>query len=333
MAETTALTTYDGAQLAPIVETNATAGAALAEARVKARSVVALNRPRDMDLVRVKLLKECDRPGFAAVARYALPRSGKTIVGPSVRFAEAAARALTNLDVFAEIIFDDTNKRILQITAVDLESNHSESFPVVVDKVMERRELKRDEVAIGTRTNSTGAMVYLVAVPESEMPVRQGAAVAKIRRNLILAHLPGDILEEAMRAVEETTKREDKRDPDAARKQLVDAFAEIGVLPDALKTFLGCDLSAASPAQTQELRAVYVGIKEGAATWAEVIAEKTGSAPAGAGKVSELKDALAAKLAAKKKRSAAKPNATPPSSEPQHDPITGEVVPEPGSDG
>jgi hypothetical protein len=39
------------------------------------------------------------------------------------------------------------------------------------------------------------------------MPVRQGAAVAKMRRNVILAHLPGDIAEECMAAIVATQQR------------------------------------------------------------------------------------------------------------------------------
>ena len=46
-------------------ETAVSAVAALAEANVKARYAMALRRPRDLDEVREKILKECRRPGFA----------------------------------------------------------------------------------------------------------------------------------------------------------------------------------------------------------------------------------------------------------------------------
>ena len=83
---------FDETSLTPYAETSSTALAAQAEARIKARAAIAIGRPRDMDTVRVKLLKDCERPGFAAVARYSVPRGGKKIQGPSIRFAEAAAR-------------------------------------------------------------------------------------------------------------------------------------------------------------------------------------------------------------------------------------------------
>jgi len=289
----------------PIVETATAQLAAAEEARVKARALVAINRPRDMLTVRARLLAECARPGFAAVARYSLPRGGKSIQGPTIRFAEAAARVMGNLEVSAAVIYDDTAKRLIRVTVTDLESNHSESADVTVEKVMERRQIKPGETAIGRRINSQGEPVYIVAVPESEMPVRQGAAVAKVRRNLILAHLPGDILEEAQDAAKATAARADAADPAAAIKRLADAFAGLGVLPDQLRAYLGCDLGAASPSQIEELRGIFAAIREGAATWRDV-------AQAAAGGDAEA-DKLKAKIAEERKRArGAKPDAAKP---------------------
>ena len=50
-----------------------TQGGVLAErsrAEIEARCVMALRRPRDLDTVRERMMKECARPGFAEVARY-----------------------------------------------------------------------------------------------------------------------------------------------------------------------------------------------------------------------------------------------------------------------
>lgn len=291
-----------GQEIAPLVEVASNAVGELARARVQARAVVALQRPRDMDTVRVRLLKDCDRPGFAAVARYLLPRGGKKIVGPTIRFAEAARRALGNMEVFEEVVYEDQAKRILQVTAVDLETNNSESRPVVVDKVMERRQLRDGEVPIGIRTNSSGQTVYVVPVPESEMPVRQGAAVAKMRRNVILAHLPGDIAEECMAAIVATQQRDDKTDPAAARLKIIDGFSAIGITPDALKAYLGRDLDGMTGADIQELRGVYLAVKEGHATWSEILGEKTGKSDKGGASsaIDRAKEALAEKMAKKR---------------------------------
>jgi hypothetical protein len=293
---------FGAAELAPIVETSATAVAATAEAKVKARAVVALQRPRDMDLVRTKLLKDCTRPGFAAVARYSIPRGGKKIEGPTIRFAEAAARALGNLEVSVDPIYDDREKRILRVEVTDLESNHVESMPVIIDKTIERREVKAGDEVIGTRQNSMGQMVYRIAAPEGELIVKQAALTAKARRNLILSHLPGDIKEECEAKAREVVAAGTKADPDAARKRLVDSFASIGVMPDEIKRVIGHDLGSCSAAEIDELRAIYAGIASGDATWKEIAAEKVKVAAAEAkgeavkgGKIEELKANLRAK--------------------------------------
>ena len=108
----------------PIVETAASAMAAQAEALVKARMTVALARPRDIDGVRLKMLKECDRVGFADEAIYLKPMGGdnKALEGLSIRFAEAAIQLMGNIDVLCPVVYDDDEKRIIQVTVLDLET-------------------------------------------------------------------------------------------------------------------------------------------------------------------------------------------------------------------
>jgi hypothetical protein len=57
-------------------ETAASAVATQARAMVEARFTIALARPRDVSQFRARLLKDCERPGFADVAIYQLPRGG-----------------------------------------------------------------------------------------------------------------------------------------------------------------------------------------------------------------------------------------------------------------
>ena len=70
----------------PFPETAGTVLAAQAKAQIEARYIMAERHPRDLDIVRAKLIKECKRPGFAAVARYLKP-IGRGVEGPSIRFA------------------------------------------------------------------------------------------------------------------------------------------------------------------------------------------------------------------------------------------------------
>lgn len=255
-------------------ETSATSAAALAKAEVEARFVVAINRPRDMDDVRVRLLKECDRPGFAAVARYSVPRAGRRIEGPSIRFAEAVARLMGNLDIRQPVIFEDDEKRIMRVTVTDLETNATYSLDIAVTKTLERRELRRDQEALDTRVNSSGQMVYIVRATDEDLAQKQAASLSKAIRNLVLRLAPGDIVEECMNAVVATQNRADRADPDAARKRLIDSFVVLGAKPAQLREYVGHEFDALNENELVELRGLYAAIRDGQITMAQAIEER-----------------------------------------------------------
>ena len=184
-------------------ETASTALAAAAKATVEARFVLALRRPRDIEDVRVRLLKDCRRPKFADAARYSKPVGKKKnpetgqweqnfVEGPSARFAEASLRHLGNIDVEALDIFDDERQRIIRVVATDLETNATTGGSVVVTKTIERHNLKRNQRPLRTRANSYGETVYIVEATDDEVANKVASAVSKMRRNLILLSWSGD---------------------------------------------------------------------------------------------------------------------------------------------
>jgi hypothetical protein len=272
----------NGAALAPAIETAAAGVAAQMEAQIKARYTLAVMHPRDIDTVRGKILKACARPGFAVSARYRLPRKKKItnregreewvpIEGPSIRFAEEVARSYGNLSVESSIVHDDAERRVVRVTVTDVEANLPLSTDVVVEKFVERSKLREGQGAMSSRMNSAGKVVYRIEADEGEMVLKQAALTSKARRNLILQVLPADILEEAMDACLATTAKGDAEDPDAARKKLLDAFASVGVKPADLKAYVGHEVEHIDAATRQELRDLFVALKEGATTWPEVM--------------------------------------------------------------
>jgi hypothetical protein len=263
-----------------VTETAATAAAAHAEALVKARYSMAVMRPRDLDTYRQDILKECRRPRFAEVARYAKPVGGKPIEGPSIRFAEAAARCFKNLDIDTPIIYEDAEKRIVRCMVTDLEANVTRSKDVTITKQVERNSVKPGQTVLGQRVNSRGGIAYLVEATDDDLQNKEGSATSKALRKLILAILPGDITEECMDEVQMTAKRADAQDPDAARKRVADAFSTVGVTPVMLAQYLGHDLGSCSPDEIVHLRQLYAAIKEGETTWHNAAAKTPeGEAP------------------------------------------------------
>ena len=231
-------------------ETATAAFAAQQKALVESRYIIALQRPRDWDLVRSKMLKDAKRPSFAAVARYHKP-IGKGVEGPSIRFVEAALRNMGNLITETNTLFDDAEKRIVRVTVTDFESNVIYSQDVTITKTVERKSLKQGDTPISSRLNSYGQMTYLLPATDDDILNKQNALISKAVRTLGLRVIPGDLVDEAMRVVLDTQSKEDARDPDTAKRNLLDSFASVGVSATHIKEYLGHNAA----------------IKEGETTW------------------------------------------------------------------
>jgi hypothetical protein len=310
-------------QLARSAETSQTAMAEQARAEVEARFVMAVKRPRNEYDARAKMLNACARPAFAQAAIYRKPiGGGKAVEGLSIRFAEEAARAWRNVHVSVVILSDDSEKRILRVTAEDLEANISESLPVIVEKYIERKFVKQGETPIKSRLNTYGELVYLFPADEGRLLTKQAAEVAKAKRQCVLHLIPGDILDEARARCFQVMADEDARDPEAAKKALFDAFGGIGVKPSEIEQYLNHALDSTSPAELGELRGVFLAVKDGDCSWTEALGAKLGVVTDG--KVDPKIVAIKDKIAEKTQKANAKKGAPPKAkAAPRED--TGEV--------
>lgn len=273
-------------------ETAAQSVAAREEAAVKARFQVAILRPRDMELFRTRLLHECRRPGFAAKAEYARPvgkeknketgrYEDKFAYGPSIRFIEAALRCFGNVYPEVVVVFDSPSTRIVRVTVTDLESNLAYTSEVQIDKRVERKgtgqagsDPPKGREVISQRLNSYGDPTFLCVATDDETTIKQNSMQSKTIRVLAQRLLPFDIVEEAIMVARKTVTDQDSRDPDAARRQMADAFAQLNISPSDLQEYLGHTLDKITPAELKELRAIYVTVREGEESWASIIAQK-----------------------------------------------------------
>lgn len=273
--------------LPAVVETSSSAVAAREKAAVEARFLVAINRPRDINRFRIRLLEACRRPRFAEVAMYAKPVGGKKVTGPSIRFVEEALRHYGNVDVKASVTFDDPERRILCVTGTDLETNTSYLQDVDLNKTVERRQPKAGEEVVRSRQNSTGQTVYIIKADEDAFINKQNAGSSKAIRTVGLRILPSDAVEEAMEVVVHTLQQEDAKDPTAARKRLVDSFYALGVMPKQITDLLGHELEAVTPAELTMLRSIYTALKDGETTWPEVVEAFGAKKPNGSGEATD----------------------------------------------
>jgi hypothetical protein len=68
---------------------------------------------------------------------------------------------------------------------------------------------------------------------------------------------------------------EDARDPDAAKRGLLDAFLDLGIGAEQLKSYLGIsDLATLTPKDLAELRGIFASVRDGDTTWRELVETK-----------------------------------------------------------
>lgn len=266
-----------------IPETASTVLAAQAKALVEARYTVAINRPRDLDKVRERIMANCRRIGFAEAAIYRKPigsDKAKWPTGPSIRFAEAAIQAMGNVTVETITVYDDPEKRIVRVTVTDLEANIPYSQDVTIQKTVERKFLKQGDTPISSRKNSRGETTYLMPATDDDILNKQNALISKAIRTLGLRLVPGDLIDEGMYVCRETQAKGDA-DPNAAKRRLLDAFAGIGVSVEQIKDYLGHNGATLNPKEREDLLAIHAAIKDGETTWNAVMEARNPAPPAG----------------------------------------------------
>lgn len=266
-------------------------GARVAE-DIRARTLVAINRPRDVDAAKKRLLVSCEGFRFADAAMYAKPigKNKPPITGLSVRFAEEAARQFGNLDISVMIVSEDDERRVLEGVGVDLETNYIQRATAVVPKYVERLETRGGDEVVGQRTNSRGKVTFKVRANDDALHTITQAAAAKLRRDVTLLMIPWTVREECEEAIERTLAQLGDKDPEKFVAQVIQLFATIGVAESELAKFLGGPPSQMNVTQARFLRRIHQGIKQGEGTWKEVMEKERPETPAG-----EEKDKAATK--------------------------------------
>lgn len=241
-----------------------------ARAVIEARFVVAMKRPRDLEYSREKLVKECNRPGFSAVAIFKKPiGGGKFVEGPSIRFAEAAIRCMGNIIVDTMAISDEVEKKVLRVSVSDIENNTSFSQEVIILKTVERSRPADDGTYISVRKNSAGKNVYLLPADEEQLINKTNSAISKAVRNLAIRLVPGDIVDDCMQECRDTLRKTKIEIP-----KMVAAFEKLGVPKAELEAYLEKEISTITADEAIDIRGIYTSIKDGEATWKEIFEQK-----------------------------------------------------------
>ncbi len=258
------------AQSLVAVDPAAVAAAESAKARIQAAYIMALQKPRNEDQARARILAACRRPEFADRVEFSKPVAGRKIKGPSIRFAELALREWGNILSDISVIYEDDHTKRIRIGELDLETNANFTKEITIKKTVERKNNQGRQV-LGNRLNTNGETVYIVAATEDELNNKENALISKTIRNEGLRLIPSDIIDEAIATAKQTMHSRDSQDPQGEKKKVLDAFMIIGIQPKDVESYLGHPLDTISPAELQDLRGVYRAIRDGEQSWSDYV--------------------------------------------------------------
>lgn len=213
---------------------------------VQAAMVVAKRFPRDERASNDRILSACQRRSLAESAVYVYSRGGTEVTGPSIRLAECLAQNWGNID-FGYIELEQRNgESQVMAYAWDLETNTRQSKVFSVPHV---RHTKKGD--------------YPLSDPRDIYEMVANQAARRVR-SCILAVIPGDVIESALKQCDLTLKSRNKMPLEDRIKEVVRVFGEeYGVTPDQLRNYIGKNIEAFTETDMVRLTKVYRSLKDG----------------------------------------------------------------------
>jgi hypothetical protein len=257
---------------------------------IQARMLVARNFPRDPLRAMDRILNAFTRPTLCEDATYEYARGGTDVSGLSIRAAEVLAQNWGNISCgVAELTRSGGQSECLSY-ATDLETGFHDEKRFFVRHWRDKKGGKGGPV-------TEERDIY-------EVIANYGA---RRKRACILAVIPSDVQEEAIRQVDVTLKTKIDITPESLKK-LIEAFEPFGVTQPMIEKRIQRHLSAMLPAQMLTLRRIYASLKDGMSeveAWFEIPppVPETGSdkPPADATtQTDQVKEQMRARTSAKK---------------------------------
>lgn len=240
---------------------------ALAQSDIEQQLVAAHRYPRSISGFRDKLLTMATLDQATADSCiYSIPRGGKDIEGPSVRFAEMVQAAWGNLRCGTQILTVNESYVVVRGFAHDTENNCA----VAID--VRRRVTARK----GRR------------VDEDAMQLAVAAASAIARRNAILAVVPRALSQEAYEAADRCAST-GQGSAEQQRDAAIAAFVRLGATEDDVFAALGVEgRSDITGQHIRRLRRWYTSAKDGTATLQELLRPASDVAAESRGRASSV---------------------------------------------
>ena len=213
-------------------------------AQVQGQMIIAKRFPRNEEQSLKKIEAACSRPTLARSAVYEYARGGSSITGPSIRLAEAVARAWGNIKSGLEEIESNDRETKVRAYAYDMETNDIAEMIFTVRHV---RDTKKGSTVLTEQRDIYEAVANFGA---------------RRLRSCILKVIPGDVIDYAVDLCRKTRAAEVKITPETIGK-LEEAFKAFGVNRAQLEAFLQRKLEALTTSQYLRLQDIWTGMRDG----------------------------------------------------------------------
>lgn len=216
---------------------------------VQGAIVMAKKFPRDEYDAMERIKRTCQRATLAEQAIYSYPRGGQTVIGPSIRLAEALAQNWGNIDYGVIELEQKNGASEMMAYAWDLESN---TRVTKIFTVEHKRDTKK-----GTYQLTDSRDIY-------EATANFGA---RRMRACILGVIPGDVVDMAVGECKETVKKGIGKEPINERvTKLINAFkAEFKITREQIEKYAERNCADFGEDEFINLKGVYKALKDGQA--------------------------------------------------------------------
>lgn len=200
--------------------------------------------PRSYTKCYAEAIQACQRMSFAEKAFFSYPRGGQTVTGPTIRFAEELARCYGNIDYSIEELSHEEGRSEMSAYCWDLETNTVSRQNFTVEHILEKKG--------GNQKLTSQRDIY-------ERTANDGA---RRLRGRILAILPADLVDDCINECKKTLAGENGIPLIDKIKNMVTAFAKIGVTKEMLEKRLGHTIESVNMDELTEYIGIYNGLKQ-----------------------------------------------------------------------
>lgn len=233
-----------------------------AVAETQAQILMAIKFPRDEKRAVDRIINACTRPTLAENSVYSYSKGGSSVSGASIRLAEAIAQNWGNLQC-----------GVIELSRAN---GHSDCMAYAIDLETNFKDEKRFQVKHWRDTKSGGYAIK----DEREIYELVANMGARRKRACILAVIPGDVVDMAVRQCEVTLNAKADTSPEGIKK-LLDAFAEFDVTKQQIEKRIQRNIESITAAQIVSLKKVYASLRDGMSfvgDWFEGATDSKGTA-------------------------------------------------------